>query len=131
MSVKLERLPDGNTRLCVPLEFRYDNGRKRLFFPDAPASELEINTPLVTGLARGYRWQKLLDDGEYASPEALATALGVNVSYVRRHLRYTLLAPQIIEAILDGKAPWSLSLTKLDFTFPWSWQEQGKRFGVK
>ena len=117
--------------LSIRLEFRYDNGRKRLFFPDAPASELEVNASLAIGIARGRRWQKLLDDGEFASPEAQATALGVNVSYVRRHLRYTLLAPQIIEAILDGSAPWTLSLTKLDCTLPWSWQEQLRLFDMK
>lgn len=131
MSVKIEALEDGNTRISMPIEFRYDNGRKRIFFPDAPVAELEINAPLATGIARGYRWQKLLDDGEYASPEELATALSVNVSYIRRHLRYTLLAPQIVEAILNGNAPWSLSLTKLDCTLPWSWKEQLRLFGMK
>ena len=82
-------------------------------------------------LARAYRWQELLDSGEFDSPEALAEALNVNVSYVRRFLRLTLLAPPIVEAIFEGRAPWSLSLTKLDTNLPYSWKEQMKLFGMK
>ena len=96
-----------------PIEFRYDNGRKRIFFPETPDESLEINGSLATGIARAYRWQELLDKGEYDSPEALAEALGVHTSYVRRFLRLALLAPPIVDAIFAGKAPWTLSLTKL------------------
>ena len=78
-----------------------------------------------------YRWQELLDSGEFDSPEALAEALNVNVSYVRRFLRLTLLAPPIVEAIFEGRAPWSLSLTKLDTNLPFSWKEQMKLFGME
>jgi hypothetical protein len=56
---------------------------------------LKINEPLATGIARAYRWQELLDKGEYDSPEALAEALGVHTSYVRRFLRLAMLAPPI------------------------------------
>ena len=73
----------------------------------------------------------LKNDWIIPSPEALAAALGVNVSYVRRFLRLTLLAPPIVEAIFEGRAPWSLSLTKLDTNLPFSWQEQLKLFGME
>ena len=69
-------------------------------------------------------------NGEFDSLEALAAALGVNVSYVRRFLRLALLAPPIVEAIMAGKAPRTLSLTKLDTNLPWAWQEQLKLFGM-
>ena len=123
-------MEDGNTRIRIPIEFRYDNGRKRIFFPEMPDEHLKINEPLATGIARAYRWQGLLDKGEYDSPEALAEALGVHTSYVRRFLRLALLAPPIVEAIMAGKAPRTLSLTKLDTTLPFSWQEQLKLFGM-
>ena len=70
------------------------------------------------------------DKGEYDSPEALAEALGVHTSYVRRFLRLALLAPPIVDAIFAGKAPWTLSLTKLDTTLPYSWKEQMELFGM-
>ena len=90
-----------------------------------------INEQLVTGIARACCWQELPDNGVFDSPEALAAALGVNVSYVRRFLRLTLLAPPIVEAIFEGRAPWSLSLTKLDTNLPFSWKEQMKLFGME
>ena len=73
MQTKIEPLEDGNTRISIPIEFRYDNGRKRIFFPEMPDERLEINESLSTGIARAYRWQELLDNGEYDSPEALFT----------------------------------------------------------
>ena len=130
MNVKIKTLPDGDTRITIKIEFRYDNGRKRIFFPDIPDEQLKINEPLAIGIARAYRWQELLDSGEFDSAESLATALGVNVTYVRRVLRLTLLAPPIVDAIFSGKAPWTLSLTKLDIALPYSWKEQQKLFGM-
>ena len=127
----VNRIGGGNTRIRIPIEFRYDNGRKRIYYPELPDEQLKINVPLATGIARAYRWQELLDSGEYDSPEALAEALNVNVSYVRRFLRLTLLAPPIVEAIFEGRAPWSLSLTKLDTNLPYSWKEQMKLFGME
>ena len=103
MKTTIEPLEDGNTRIRVPIEFHYDNGRKRIFFPEMPDAHLEINESLATGIARAYRWQELLDKGEYDSPEALAKALGVHTSYIRRFLRLALLAPPIVDAILPGK----------------------------
>ena len=95
-----------------------------------PDEHLKINEPLATGIARSYRWQDLLDKGEYDSPESLAEAPGVHTSYVRRFLRLALLAPPIVDAIFTGKAPWTLSLTKLDTTLPYSWKEQMELFGM-
>ena len=51
-------------------------------------------------------------------------------AYVQRFLRLALLAPPIVEAIMAGKAPRTLSLTKLDTSLPFSWQEQLKLFGM-
>ena len=130
MKTIIEPIEDGNTRIRIPIEFRYDNGRKQIYYPEFPDEQLKINEPLATGIARAYRWQELLDSGEFDSPEALAEALNVNVSYVRRFLRLTLLAPPIVEAIMAGKAPRTLSLTKLDTNLPFSWQDQLKLFGM-
>ena len=131
MKTIIEPTEDGNTRIKIPIEFRYDNGRKRIYYPELPDEQLKINKPLATGIARAYRWQELLDSGEFDSPEALAEALNVNVTYVRRILKLTLLAPPIVDAIFAGKAPWTLSLTKLDTDLPFSWKEQMKLLGIE
>ena len=131
MKTTIEQMEDGNTRIRIPIEFHYYNGRKRIFYPEMPDEQLKINEPLATGIARAYRWQELLDSGEFDSPEALAEALNVNVTYVRRILKLTLLAPPIVDAIFAGKAPWTLSLTKLDTDLPFSWKEQMKLLGIE
>ena len=50
---------------------------------------------------------------------------GVNATYVSRVLRLTLLAPDIVEAILDGRQPAELQLDDLLKGFPLEWEEQG------
>jgi AraC-like DNA-binding protein len=58
---------------------------------------------MVKALARAFRWRKQLDEGEHATLEDLARATGVHATYVSRILRLTLLAPDIVEAIPDGR----------------------------
>ena len=55
----------------------------------------------------------MLDEGVHATLEDLARAKGVNATYVSRILRLTLLAPEIVEAILDGRQPAELQLDDL------------------
>ena len=59
---------------------------------------------MVKALARAFRWRKLLDAGVHATLEDLAKAKGVAPWYVSRILRLTLLAPDIVEAILGRAA---------------------------
>ena len=67
---------------------------------------------------RVLRWRKMLDEGVYGTLEDLARARGVAPSYVSRVLRLTLLAPEIVEAILDGRQPAELQLDDLMEGFP-------------
>ena len=60
---------------------------------------------MVKALARAFRWRRMLDEGVHATLEDLARAKGVHATYVSRVLRLTLLAPEIVEAILDGRQP--------------------------
>ena len=57
------------------------------------------------GKARGFRWRKTLDTGVHATIKDLARAKGVHATYVSRGLRITRLAPETVEAILDGRQP--------------------------
>ena len=61
----------------------------------------DSSTP-VKALARAWRWQRMLDDGVYASISEIGDAENISKSYVSRILRLALLAPDIIEAILAG-----------------------------
>ena len=56
--------------------------------------------------------------------------LEVDGSYVTRILKLTTLAPDIVEAIINGEEPDSLSLAKLTRAFPEEWGEQRRSFGA-
>ena len=78
----------------------------------------------IDSWARAFRWRQQLDDGVHATLEDLARAKGVAPSYVSRVLRLTLLAPEIVEAILDGNQPVDLQLDHLLGAFPLEWVGQ-------
>ena len=125
---------DGETiTVHIPLTFRKRGGRKLVVTPDgAPwAPRPRVDNAMVKALARAFRWRKMLDTGVHATLEDLARAKGVAPSYVSRVLRLTLLAPEIVEAILDGRQPAELQLDDLLEGFPLEWDSQpfGKRHG--
>ena len=72
-----------------------------------------VDNAMVKALARAFQWRKMLDTGVYATLEDLARAKGVNATYVSRILRLTPLAPEIVEAILDGRQPVEMGLEDL------------------
>ena len=75
---------------------------------------------MVKALARAFRWRKTLNEGARATLQELALAKGVAPSYLSRVLRLTLLAPEIVEALLDGRQPAELQLDDLLEGFVWS-----------
>jgi hypothetical protein len=79
---------------------------------------------MVKALARAFRWRDMLEAGVYATVSEIAAAEKINPSYVSRVLRLTLLAPDIVEAILDGRQPLQMTLAGLMRPFPVEWQEQ-------
>ena len=77
---------------------------------------------------RAHRWKRLLEQGKYRSAAELAEAEGLTRSFVTRLLRLTLLAPDIVEAILDGRQPKGMQLEDLTQALPSAWEEQRQRF---
>jgi hypothetical protein len=114
----------------VPLKIRKYGGRKLVIAPDgaslAPASQ--IDNTLVKALARAHRWKKMLEGGHFASIAELAAAEKINSTYLSRILRLTLLAPDLVEAILDGRQPPSLTLKVAMEPFSMNWDEQRREF---
>ena len=120
---------DGSTlTVRVPLIFRKRGGRKLVIAPRgqntwAPPRPRVDNT-IVKALARAFRWRKLLETGTHTNVAEIAAAEKINASYVGRVLRLTLLSPEIVEAILDGRQPADLQLEDLLRPFPIAWREQ-------
>ena len=115
--------------VTVPLNFRKRGGRKLIIAPEnaetvwAPPPS-RADATLVKALARAHRWKKMLDSGKFTSIKELADAEQLADRYIGNLLRLTLLAPDIIESILDGRLPRGIGLA--DFMKPWPalWAEQ-------
>jgi hypothetical protein len=124
-------LVDGNTTTVhIPLTFRKRGGRKVVVTPDgaAWAPRPRVDNAIVKALARAFRWRRMLDTGAYGTLEDLARAKRLGPSYVSGILRLTLLAPEIVEAILDGRQPAEVQLDDLLEGFPLEWAGQMARF---
>jgi hypothetical protein len=95
-------MPDTVT-LHVPFRIVKRGGRKEMQLPEGAAQSRRTDNTLVKALARAFRWKRMLESGEFATIAELAQHEGIAPSYMTRVLRLTLLAPDIVEAILDGK----------------------------
>ena len=115
------------------MRFQRRGGRKRIVAPDgseiAPTTKPQPDGTLVKALARAWRWQRMLDEGVYASVSDIGDAEDISKSYVSRILRLALLAPDLVEAILAGSTDQVLMLEKLQRPLPASWAEQRQMIG--
>ena len=109
----------------IPLTVRRRGGARKVVVPAGvlpmPA---QADVTLIKALARAFRWRRMLETGRYATIDELAAAEKINDSYVSRVLRLTLLAPDIVEAILDGRQPAELKMATLMGGCPSCWHTQ-------
>ena len=131
----LER--DGRVVIVVPMSFKRRGNRKEIIILDgAPLTDNQqavgarLYKPLAIAVARAHRWKDLLAGGAYATMNDLAEHLDLDRAYVRRLMNLTLLAPDLVEAILDGDEPSGLSLASLAESIPMAWEEQRRGFGA-
>ena len=125
---------DGSLTVRVPLTFRRCGGRKLVIGPQGPGSQswapprTRLDNTLVKAIARAYRWKGMLESGEFATIHDLAATEKINPSYLSRILRLTLLAPDIVESVLNGQQPAGLQLDVMLLPFPVEWHRQKELF---
>jgi hypothetical protein len=86
---------------------------------------------MIKAVARAFRWREVIESGAYATITELAQAERIDHSYVGRILRLTLLAPDIVEAILSGGQSETTRLAALSQAFPIDWQKQRAAFDCR
>jgi hypothetical protein len=120
--------PSSSITVHVPSAIRSRGGRKLVVTPDGspgiPPSRTRADPVMVKALARAHRWMRLLEEGRYASLIEMAKAEKIDRGYLGKMLRLTLLAPDIVEAIMDGRQPADLGLPALMDAMPSRWSEQ-------
>ena len=116
----------------IPMSFRIRGGKTVMVLPDGSRAvarrEAIVDNTMVKVLARGFRWQRLLYDGTYATIEDMAAAEKINPSYISRLMRLAYLSPTIVESILDGRHPAHLTMKDLMEPFPLDWAAQERHF---
>ena len=116
--------------VVIPLRVKPRGGRKAMVTPGVLALEARQDVTLIKAVARAFRWRRMLESGQFATIKDLAAAEKINSSYVSRVLRLTLLAPNIVEAILDGRQPEEMTLPRLMKPFPAEWDQQRWAIGI-
>lgn len=113
----------------VPLKIRRRPGRKTVVTPVAEeggdgAIPTRADPAVVKALARAFRYQRLLDEGRYASITEMAAAEKIERGYLGSLLRLTLLAPALVEGFMKGTAMAGPTLPALLEPFPEFWERQ-------
>jgi hypothetical protein len=89
-----------------------------------PTPKPRRDDTLIKALVRAHRWRSRIESGQARSITDLAEQEGVTDAYVCRLLPLTCLAPDIVEAILDGRQPKGLRLAEVLGNGPMGWDEQ-------
>lgn len=108
---------------------RTRRNHKRSSVPKDATPPRRTDSTLAKALGRAFRWKRMLESGEFTTIGELAEREGIAPSYMTRVLRLTLLSPDIVEAILDGRQGPEVTLAKMLEPFPLAWAAQPEHFG--
>jgi hypothetical protein len=136
MTAKPRIKSDGRTiTVRVPISIRKRGGRKVVLAPDGVQHDprtlrgRQVDNTVVKAIARAFRWRNMLEISTCSTIIEIAEREKINESYVSRVLRLTLLAPEIVEAILEGRQLPKITLANLLRRLPTLWIDQRETFG--
>ena len=116
----------------IPIRMQRRSGRKLIVTPDGvkvPQRRPAPDQTIIKALVRAHRWRRQIESGRAKSITDLAEQEGVTDAYVCRLLPLTCLAPDIVEAILDGRQPKGLRLAEVLGNGPLIWTTQRESVG--
>lgn len=117
--------------LHVPFRITKRGGRKEMRLPEGAAQPRRGDSTLLKALARAFRWKRMLEAGEFATIAELAEREHITPSYMTRVLRLTLLSPEIIETILDGRHEPEVTLARVLEPLTENWRDQRRALSVE
>jgi len=120
---RAKAIPDTIT-IHVPFRLVKRGGRKEMILPPGAQTRRQADDSLIKALARAFRWKRMLDSGAFSTIGDLAAKEGIASSYMTRVMRLNLLAPKLVEAIVEGRQGPEVTLTKLLEPFPAEWGQQ-------
>jgi hypothetical protein len=130
MANQIER--DRTVTVRIPLAIKNRGGRKVVVSPGgqpiSATSRPRVDNTLMRAVVQAFHWKSLMEAGQFATVSELAATEGRNRSYVAHVLRLTLLAPDLIEAVLEGGQPKTMQLQSLVRAVPDFWDDQRLSF---
>lgn len=130
---KVRPTKDAPITIEIPVNFKKRGGRKYITAPDgtdiAGYRKPKYQTNMIKAVARGHILADTLDKEPDLTIKELAKREMLDHGYVAKAVRMTQLAPDIIEAILNGRQPQAMTLSELMRPFPNCWNEQREHFG--
>jgi site-specific DNA recombinase len=114
--------------LTIAMKLKRCGGEMRLIIPGWATDDQERRpvSSLIKAVSRASDWVRRMEGGEFKHQRDLAKAMKLEPRYINALLRVAFLAPEITEAIIDGRQPPDLTLGSLKGVLPMSWQQQKK-----
>ncbi|HZR31154.1 MAG TPA: recombinase family protein [Terriglobales bacterium] len=128
-AVKENKSAENLLRLDIETRFERHGGEIRVVVPPKGEAPAEVIPSMLKAVARAHQWYERIIHGESSSIHALSRDIRLNERYVSRVLRCAFLAPDIVEAILNGRQPADLKLSQLFRHLPPNWSEQRRQLG--
>jgi hypothetical protein len=108
----------------VPFHIVKRGGRREMILPPGAQTRRQADDSLIKALARAFRWKRMLDSGAFSTITELAQRERIAAPFLTRTMRLAQLAPDLIDAILDGRQPQGLTLELLRTPLPPDWSAQ-------
>jgi site-specific DNA recombinase len=119
-----------NLRLALPPP--RPRARKEIVVPgNSRTQPRRIDQALILALARASSWMRSLRQGEFVDTNEIAQRFGFSDAHIRRLLRFAYLAPDIVETIIEGRQPRTLTVKQLLRGIPLAWADQRAAFGLR
>jgi site-specific DNA recombinase len=84
---------------------------------------------MIKAVARAHEWYEQIVEGQSFGGRAIAATTGLDERYISVIIRCAFLAPDIVEAILDGRQPPNFTLAKITSRPSMNWAEQRRHLG--
>ena len=130
--VGLRKATNAADLICLTIEAKRKRYGGEIHLVVPPTSNTLMRHPrpaLIKAVARGHAWYGKVLEGNIVDMRSLARETGLTPHYVRNVFACAFLAPDIVEAILEGRQPLTLKFENLYKNIPLSWAEQRRQFG--
>lgn len=123
--------PDDLICLTIEAKLKRSGGEVHLVIPpnSSEVSSHQLNPSLMKAVARARGWYERVLEGKSSDQRSLTLHAGMTERYIGKVFGCAFLAPDIVEAILEGRQPRDLTFKNLCSNIPLSWIEQRKQFG--